>query len=281
MRNQTIDIWENCNYAPGADDIRPIMTTYLLDFSVEMPFSIKRPAVLVCPGGGYSYTSDREAEPIAMRFAAAGFHTFVLRYRVASSRHPKPLLDVSPAMWIIRENAEAWNVDKDKIAVCGFSAGGHLAGSLGVFWNEEYIKDAIGMPEGMNKPNAMILCYPVLSSGQFAHRGSFENLLGKDASKEMQESMSLELHVSQQTPQSFLWHTFQDNVVPVENTLLFAQALRREGISFELHIYPEGFHGLSTCDEVTAGKFGVPEGWVYPHVASWLPLCIEWLKGIF
>ncbi|NLB42592.1 MAG: alpha/beta hydrolase [Clostridiales bacterium] len=281
MHNQTIDIWDNCNYSPDSGDIQPTLTTYILDFSNEMPFSTKRPAVLVCPGGGYSYTSDREAEPIAMRFVAAGFHTFVLRYRVAPSKHPKPLLDVSRAMWIIRENAELWNVDPEKVAVCGFSAGGHLAGSLGVFWQEDYIKEAMGMPEGMNKPNAMILCYPVISSGQFAHRGSFEKLLGKDASKEMQESMSLEHNVSQHTPKTFLWHTFQDNGVPVENTLLFAQALRREGIPFELHIYPEGPHGMSTSDVETVGKFGVPEGWVYPHVASWLPLCVEWLRGIF
>jgi acetyl esterase/lipase len=281
MRNQIIDIWENCNYTPDADDIHPTLTTYLLDFNPEMQIGKKRPAVLICPGGGYSITSNREAEPIAIRFAAAGFHTFVLRYRVAPSRHPKPLLDVSRAMWIIRENAELWNVDPEKIAVCGFSAGGHLAGSLGVFWHEDYIGEAIGMPKGMNKPNALILSYPVISSGQFAHRGSFENLLGKDASKEMQESMSLELHVSQQTPKTFLWHTFEDKGVPVENSLLFAQALRREGIPFELHIYPDGFHGLALCDEETAGIHEVAGGWLYPHVGTWFQLCVEWLRGIF
>src|SRR5690554_5099502 len=141
MINQTIAIWDNCGYSPDADDLQPTMTTYILDFSPDMDRHKKRPAVLICPGGAYQFTSDREAEPVAMRFAAAGFHAFVLRYRVAPSKHPKALLDVSRAMWIIRENAIQWNVDPDSIAVCGFSAGGHLAGSLGVFWQEDHIKE--------------------------------------------------------------------------------------------------------------------------------------------
>ncbi|HHY81935.1 MAG TPA: alpha/beta hydrolase [Clostridiales bacterium] len=278
MINQTIAIWDNTGYTPQANELQPTLTTYVLDYSPEMPHHDKRPAVLICPGGGYFLTSDREAEPVAMRFAAAGFHAFVLRYRTTPARHPSPLLDVSRAMWIIRENAHQWHVDTDRIAVCGFSAGAHLAGSLGVFWHQEWISKTIEMPRGINKPNALILSYPVITSGKFAHRGSFENLLGKDASRELLDSMSLELHVSKLTPPTFLWHTFDDEAVPVENSLLFANALRKQGIPFELHIYPEGQHGLSLCDKETAANYGELKDWVNHHAASWFNLCVEWLN---
>jgi len=277
MINQVIKIWDNTGYKPQEDELEPTLTTYVLDYSPEMAHMKKRPAVLICPGGAYIRTSDREAEPVAMKFAAEGFHTFILRYRTAPSKHPSPLLDVSRAMWIIRENAEKWNVDPDRIAVCGYSAGGHLTASLGVFWHEDWISEKIGMPKGINKPNALILNYPVITSGEYAHRGSFDNLLGRDASREKLESMSLELHVNKLTPPTFLWHTFDDEAVPVENSLMFANALRKQGVPFELHIYPEGRHGLSLCLYETAGQ-GDPEDWINDHDATWFGLCVEWLR---
>ncbi|MGI6538195.1 MAG: alpha/beta hydrolase [Caldicoprobacterales bacterium] len=281
MKHEIIDIWEGIEQFTdndNKDEIRPALATYILEGTSELNADKKRASVLICPGGGYAYTSDREAEPVAMRFLAAGFNAFILRYRTAPSRHPKPLLDLSRAMWIIRENADKWNLDPEKIAVCGFSAGGHLAASLGVFWNELYISEAIGMPEGINKPNGLILGYPVITSGKYAHRGSFSNLLGRDATAEQKEGMSLELHVKNQVPPTFLWHTFHDLAVPVENSLLFAQALRQSGIPFELHIFPDGPHGLSLCDEETA--VNNPD-LINPHAANWMPLCIEWLKELF
>ncbi|HHU79535.1 MAG: alpha/beta hydrolase [Caldicoprobacterales bacterium] len=281
MYHKTIEIWDNCSYKPEDHELKSTLTTYVPDYSPEMAHHDKRPAVLICPGGGYQFTSDREAEPIAIRFAAAGFHAFVLRYRTSPSRHPAPLLDLSRAMWIIRENAGKWHLDPDRIAVCGFSAGGHLAGSLGVFWQQDWIREAIGMPHGMNRPNAQILSYPVITSGQHAHRGSFENLLGGDASEEMLKSMSLEHHVNKETPPTFLWHTFNDQAVPVENSLLIANALRQQGVPFELHIYPEGVHGLSLCDKETAGGYGEAAEWINPHAATWFSLCVEWLNGLW
>jgi acetyl esterase/lipase len=281
LKHEIIDIWEGIKQFTdndNKDEIRPALATYILEGTSELNADKKRASVLICPGGGYAYTSDREAEPVAMRFLAAGFNAFILRYRTAPSRHPKPLLDLSRAMWIIRENADKWNLDPEKIAVCGFSAGGHLAASLGVFWNELYISEAIGMPEGINKPNGLILGYPVITSGKYAHRGSFSNLLGRDATAEQKEGMSLELHVKNQVPPTFLWHTFHDLAVPVENSLLFAQALRQSGIPFELHIFPDGPHGLSLCDEETA--VNNPD-LINPHAANWMPLCIEWLKELF
>lgn len=270
MISQTIGLWAEEQAAEGR--CKPILDTCILAGTK------KRGAVLICPGGGYSMTSHREAEPIAMQFNAAGLHAFVVYYSVAPSKHPQPLLDVSRAMCIIRENAEKWNIYTDKIAVCGFSAGGHLAASLGVHWYKPYIQEAPGILKGMNRPDALILCYPVISSGPFAHKGSFENLLGNNPDKELLNEMSLELQISKKTPPSFLWHTFDDAVVPVENSLLFAQALRKNNIPFEMHIFPEGVHGLSLAtDETSEG--GMPKNDI--HVAAWMRLCTEWLRNLF
>ncbi len=272
MINQTIDIWGEIPYNDsGRDGFRPVMDTYVLAGNKE------RGAVLICPGGGYCMTSEREAEPIAMQFNAAGFHAFVIYYSVAPCKHPQPLLDVSRAMCVIRENAGNWNINPDKIAVCGFSAGGHLTASLGVHWTKPYIQEAPGILKGKNRPDAIILSYPVISSGRFAHQGSFISLLGDPPPKELLDEMSLELQVNENTPPAFLWHTFDDSGVPVENSLLFAQALRRSNIPFEMHIYPEGPHGLSLATEETSADGLKPDA----HIATWMPLCIEWLNQLF
>lgn len=299
MINKVIEIW---NEPVKSDDdgfnsaFRPALTTYILDgntgFRHHTAFgSMKntskndnwasienRPAVLVLPGGGYSYTSAREAEPIALRFIDAGYHTFVLDYSVAPAKHPQPLLDASRAMCIIRNHAEEWGICPDKIAVCGFSAGGHLAASLGVHWDKEYLEHTDGIEIGKNRPDALILCYPVITSGEFAHRGSFISLLGENPGSDLLYEMSLEHHVSEKTPPAFLWHTFSDGAVPVENSLLFAQALREKNIPFELHIYPEGPHGLSLATEETAVKRA---SHISPHIAGWTKLCTDWLKQLF
>lgn len=271
MIHQTIDLWENLPYGgQDSDGFRPKLDTYILDGNKI------RGAILICPGGGYGFTSEREAEPIAMQFNAAGFHAFVVYYSVAPRKHPQPLLDVSRAMCILRENAKYWNIDENKIAVCGFSAGGHLAASLGVHWQQPYLLEAAGIEKDMNRPNALILCYAVLSTGEYGHQGSFINLLGENASAGALHHMSLEHQVSEATPPAFLWHTFDDAVVPVENSLLFAQSLRRYNIPFEMHIYPHGFHGLSLATEETG-----EDGMIDPHAATWVALCVQWLKGLF
>ena len=267
MIAKTIDIWENIDYAYKGDGFVPTLDTYILKGEK------KRPAVLICPGGGYRHTSPREAEAIALQFTRVGYHSFVLYYSVAPRRHPQPLLDLARSMTIIRENAEEWNVDAGKIAVCGFSAGGHLAASLGVHWNKSYLFKQEGIKEGWTKPNLLILSYPVITEGEFAHKGSFENLLGSDASKEQREEMSIEKQVGVQMPPAFIWHTFEDSSVPVENSLLLAKAMREKNIPFEMHIYPDGVHGLSLATEETDI---VQEG-----VETWMDLCINWLKREF
>ena len=233
----------------------------------------KRPTVLVLPGGGYGFCSPREAEPIAMQFAKQGYNAFVLYYSVAPNKHPQPILDVSLAMATIRRNADEWNVEKDKIFVCGFSAGGHLTASLGVHWNKDYIREALDIGQGENKPNGLILCYPVIHYGGKMHKGSFVNLLGEDATPHMLEEMSLEKQVSSDTPPAFIWHTFNDGAVPVENSMMFAQAMRECDIPFELHIYPDGDHGLSLANEETSDT---PQQ-INSHVEGWMDLCLKWI----
>lgn len=271
MLHQTLELWEPGMYKSGAENFRPTLATYILAGEK------KRGAVIICPGGGYSRTSPREAEAVALQFNAAGYHAFVVFYSVAPRRHPQPLMDLSRALCIVRHHADEWQIDPEKIAVCGFSAGGHLAASLGVFWDALYLRDHPGITIGLNRPNALILGYPVITGGKYAHKSSFQNLLGENADPEMYDILSLERQVHGNMPPVFLWHTVADQSVPVENSLLFAQALREHGISFELHIYPAGAHGLSLANAETARE-GMPP---LPHVAGWMGLCLEWLGEKF
>jgi acetyl esterase/lipase len=271
MINKTIDIWEGLTYqSKNVNDFRPTLDTYVLSGNK------KRGAVLIFPGGGYGFTSDREAEPIAMKYNSAGYHAFVLYYSVAPAKHPQPLIDAVRAINIMRENAEAWNVDPDKIAVSGFSAGGHLAASFGVHWKKPYLYNNSGLDIETARPNALILSYPVITSGEYAHKGSFINLLGEDAESSLLKEMSLEHQVNATTPPTFIWHTIEDGLVPVENTLLFAQELRNNNIPFELHIYPKGGHGLSLATNETGENDQID-----PHVSTWMELSIQWLDLVF
>ena len=250
--------------------------TYLLDNSLEIDPNRKRPVVLICPGGGYEMTSDREAEALAVKFLAMGYHAAVLRYSVAPARFPEALLQLATAVALIRENAEKWHIDENKIVVQGSSAGGHLAASLGVFWNKSFVAEALEMDSEKLRPNGLMLSYPVITSGEKAHQGSFENVLGEQyADEQKRRFLSLEYHVSKDTPPTFLWHTAPDDVVPVENSLLFFQALHALNIPAELHIYPIGGHGLGLATSETA----TPDGYgIQAECESWITLAGEWMK---
>ncbi len=210
----------------------------------------KRPAVVICPGGGYAICSLREAEPIALKFLEQGIQAFVLFYRVAPHRYPTPQQDAALAIHHVRENAQAYCVDENKISIMGFSAGGHLAASLGVFYDRKCLYEPFSLTKEDIMPNALLLCYPVISALENAHRGSFVNLTGEeDAEKHV--PYSLENFVTEHTPPTFLWHTANDPAVPSENSLLFALALKKHNVPYELHIYPDGVHGISLADEET------------------------------
>ena len=248
--------------------------TYFWDSSKEMRPLEKRPAIIVCPGGGYKFTSDREAEPIAMQLMAMGYQAIVLRYSVAPVRYPQQLLQLGSLMKHLKENAREYHIDPKKIFVMGFSAGGHLAASYGVFWHKQEPWNQIGLSQKDLKPAGIILSYPVITSGDYAHHDSFHNLLG-ERYDELKNLMSLEKQVTKYMPPTFIWHTFTDNLVPVENSLFFFYALRREGVEAELHIYPRGAHGLALANYETSNALG---GGMQKECESWMGLLKTWLE---
>lgn len=255
------------------------MQTYLLDNTVEINQQRKRPLLMICPGGGYEFTSDREAEPIAMQALAKGYHACVLRYSLSPKAHfPESLLELATAVSLVRENAEEWHVDTDKIIVTGFSAGGHLAASLGVFWNKTWFRNLLDKP-GLAQPNGLLLAYPVISNGEYGHQNSFKALLGADYNNpEKRFLTSLENQVDEQTPRTFIWHTGADETVPMENSLLFAQKLRANQVPFSLHIFLNGGHGLSLAVKETESRYG---NGVQSEVAQWFNLFDQWVKTNF
>lgn len=253
------------------------LVTYILDDAANIKIDT-RPLVLICPGGGYQYTSDREAEIFAMQFLGMGYHAAVLRYSCAPARYPVALTELATAMLLIRENAEKWHVDPNQILVLGCSAGGHLAASLGVFWQEDFLAETVGLAAGRQsllRPDGLILCYPVITSGEFAHKGSFVNLLG-DKLEELEAKLSLENQVTDKVPPVFIWHTFTDGSVPVENSLMFVSALRWAGVSTEFHMYPCGGHGLGLANRLSMSAGG---GGVQEECTSWIPLVHTWIES--
>lgn len=260
-------------YAEGSLSAK--LRTYIQDDSKDLMIE-KRPMMIICPGGGYNHLSDRESEPLAVRFLAMGFHVAVLRYSVTPAVFPTALVELAHSMKLVHDYAEEWNVDEEKIFVLGCSAGGHLAASLGVYWHEDWLAELSGVKKEWLRPAGQVLCYPVITSGEFAHRGSFDMLMKGQESEELLEKLSLEKHVTAQTPQTFIWHTASDASVPVENSLMFVSELHKCGVEVEFHMYPVGKHGLSTADELSQNSNGTG---LQPECTSWLPLVQTWLKG--
>ncbi len=257
---------------------RAILTGYIRE-EIQARKGRKRPAVIICPGGAYERCSDREAEPAAVQFLAMGSHCFILDYSIKDAPFPTALLQLAKAVAYLRTHAQEMELDEDQITVCGFSAGGHLAASLGVFWNREEVYKEAGAECGEDiRPDRLILSYPVITSGPYGHQGSFRNLLGSSYGEEhMMELVSLEKQAGPHVPPVFMWHTDEDQTVPAENSLLFAMALRKAGVSLEYHIFPHGRHGLSVATEDSAKE---EAGYVEPCCQQWIPLVKEWLGDL-
>ncbi len=239
----------------------------------------KRPLILICPGGGYEFLSDREGESIAFKFNSFGYHAAIINYSIAPVTYPTQLLEVSAAVKFFKEHAEEYFIDPDRIAIYGASAGGHAAADYATGYFRDEVTSVLKVSPDYLKPAGMILAYPVITSGEFAHRGSFDNLLGElKNDKMMLEYLSIENRITKETPPAFIWHTFPDGCVPVENSLLLAEAMKKENIPFELHIFPSGDHGLGLADEITLSpnRTEINEG-----AAQWIDLCRRWLHEIF
>lgn len=258
---ETLLLWPEG--APGAlgksDEDCPAITPYLVEGTGNA-------AVLICPGGGYRLRADHEGGPVAEWLNTLGISAFVLRYRVAPYQYPSALQDAQRALRTIRFHAEEYGIDPGRLGILGFSAGGHLASTAsGLFDRGNPVAGDL-LDRQSCRPDFTILCYPVVSMiDGVAHEGSKANLLGGQPSEELVRKLSGELQVTPDSPPAFLWHTADDGSVPVENSLLLAAALRRQGVPFDLHVYAHGRHGLGLASEE-------------PHTSSWTAACASWLQ---
>ena len=254
---------------------------YLDAYIADKIGSFVRDAIIVVPGGGYgSVCSEREGEPIAQAFMPYGYNAFVLHYSVGrKSNFPKQLIELSVAMKYIKDNAEEFNINPENIVVTGFSAGGHLAASLGILWHIPEIYDNVDMEFGYNKPKGVILAYPVISADmRIAHKWSFYNLGGtENLSEEQINRYSLNLHIDDKTVPMFIMHTSNDENVNVKNSLVFASALRDNDILFEMHIFPDAPHGVALGNRITDIN---NEKYNNPRIAEWVRLAAEWADGL-
>ena len=270
MINETIDLYKyygrDRNGTNGG-----YLTVYARTESKEVKKRI-RPAVLVIPGGAYTGVSDREGEPVALKYLDASFVSFVLSYSV-KTKYPVPLNEAMLTMKYIRDNAEKYNIDKDRVCAIGFSAGGHLCGLLATTTDEEAAR--INVQAKDIKPNAVVLSYPVVTMGEYGHGDSRFNITGGDTS--LYEKLSVEKRVNNNSAPAFIWHTYEDTCVPMENSLLLTSAYRKCGVPISLHIFEHGGHGLSlandeVCDDGIYGLYA-------ENANKWFELSLDWLKA--
>ena len=258
MLKERYDLWQDGEYEyPMAFGFQPNLVSYLHENDEKV-----RPCIIIVPGGGYRIVSPTEAEIVAKEFYQRGYHTFVCTYTTNITGEVllrnQPLKDLARAVRYVRWHAAEFGIDEGNVAVCGFSAGGHLCGSLCVHYEDVQEKNQ-KFAKYSARPDAGILCYPVISSGQYGHRESFCMLYGEKASKEELDYASLEKHVTEQTPPCFLWQTATDELVPVENTYLIAEVFKEKGVRYAQHIFSRGQHGLSLANDIWAnGEFGEP-----------------------
>lgn len=223
-------------------------------------------AVVVCPGGGYSHLADHEGRPVAEWLNSIGVTAFVLKYRLGPRyHHPAPMQDVARAIRTVRARAAEWKLDPGRIGVLGFSAGGHVASTAGTHYDAGQPTATDPIERVSSRPDLMVLIYPVITMRTFTHGGSKHLLLGENPTQELVALMSNEEQVTKDTPPTFLVHTANDSVVPVENTLQFVEALRRSGVAFELHIYAKGPHGFGL-----GGNDAI--------LTTWPARCADWLR---
>jgi acetyl esterase/lipase len=262
IHTDSIKLW--ANGAPGAVGSEPA------DIPTLIPYISKEKAtgaaIIVCPGGGYNHLADHEGRPVAEWLNSIGITAFVLKYRLGPRyHHPAPLQDAARAIRTVRARAAEWQIDPKRIGILGFSAGGHVASTIGTHFDSGQASSSDPIERVSSRPDVMILVYPVITMSGFTHRGSKKQLLGDNPSKDLITLLSNEEQVTKQTPPTFLVHTANDAAVPVENSLHFAEALRKIGVPFELHIYERGPHG-----------FGL--GGNNPVLMSWPGSCANWLK---
>jgi len=264
--NDSIPLWPKG--APGAlgkeDKDVPAITLYR-----PGPDNATGAALVVFPGGGYGGLAPHEGNDYALWLNQHGITAFVLKYRLGSNgyRHPAMLNDAARAVRLVRARGGEWEIDPHRVGIMGSSAGGHLASTLLTHFDAGRPDADDPIERQSSRPDLGILCYPVITMGEYTHQGSKNNLLGKDPSSDLVKLLSNELQVTKETPPCFLFHTYEDTAVPVENSLLFAAALRKAGVPFDLHIYQKGRHGIGLADQPP-----------FANVHPWANDCLFWLK---
>jgi len=259
---ETIRLW--AGDAPGAlgkaDKDIPTLTLY----RPEKPCGT---AIVVCPGGAYGALAEHEGRDYALWLNRYGVTAFVLKYRLGTSgyRHPVMLSDGARAIRLVRSRAKEWGVER--VGIMGSSAGGHLASTVLTHFDKGRVEASDTVEQFSSRPDFGVLCYAVITMGKFTHTGSRENLLGPNADPKLIDTLSNERMVTSETPPCFIWHTVEDQAVPVENSLQFADALRKANVPFELHLYEKGGHGI--------GLAGPPMG---DHLHPWTADLIHWLR---
>ena len=273
MTIENVDLYSYFGF-PKPQGAAGILTAYAHYQAPEHCADRKRPAILVIPGGAYAFVSDREKEPIALKYVNAGFNAFTLTYSIKPLSFPTQLIEGAMAMAYIRENADKYNLLPDKVAAIGFSAGGHLLGMISTMFNCPEITAALKDKASLVKPDAAIFSYAVITSGEKTHAGSMLNLCRGDS--ELISRVSIENNVTAFAPPAFIWATATDTSVPCENSLLLASAYKKAGVPFELHLFANGCHGLALCDEETASPTS-KSYLIEKSVKPWLDLSVTWL----
>lgn len=252
-----------------------ILTCYVHDKNPEVNENRKKPAMLVLPGGGYAMCSLREAEALAMPFYAKGMDVFVLDYSVYPVLYPASLTEAVAAMAYIRENSERLSIDPNAVSAIGCSAGGHLCAMLGSFRSSPEVA-AVFQPSVNVRPDAIVLCYPVITSSKPTHAGSFDNLCGEN--EELKKKLDVLSLVNENSSPAFIWATDNDNAVPSRNSYLLAAKYNEKGVPCSIHVWGKGWHGLSVADlsvyPSDCPVFAESSG----TVGRWFEMCVEWLK---
>jgi acetyl esterase/lipase len=255
--------------APGAVGTEPVDKPKITIYRAPAD-KANGAGVVVCPGGGYRVVAaDHEGKQVAEWLNGLGVSAFVLQYRLGPRyRHPAPLQDAQRALRLVRSRARDFGVDPGRLGILGFSAGGHLASTAGTHFDGGRPGDADPVEREGSRPDFMVLAYPVISLvSPFTHKGSLEHLLGKDADRARVESLSNELQVTKETPPTFLFHTSDDPGVPVQNSIVFYEALQRYGVPAEMHVFAKGPHGVGLAPKD-------------PALSAWPTLCAAWMRSM-
>lgn len=260
-------------------DHRVMLYTYIQKWTTVFGHYPQRGGVLVLPGGAYLFHGVSEGEPVAAAFAAAGYNAYLLRYSIEEHAvFPNAVADVCRALKLIRQRAGEWHQDPDKLALCGFSAGGHVAACTGTMWDRQDVMAASDCFQGEGKPNALILGYPCVTVDVEGQGDMYGLLAGERSLEQLRDIASAEKWVSQNTPPVFLWNIYGDKLVPVEHGLKLMAALAEHNVPFECHTYMRGTHASAL--NTPASSLGDPER-EDPHVARWMTDCVEWLGQVF